>query len=156
MMKAGTLFLLFCLTCLMAHAQHYSGYYMSAPQLADFHHFKIHQKEHGSHLLVKGIIDKTELWEVPAHVLPRDSAQAIIAQFSDGKTIDHVYELDIAYDGASWRFYLLSYHDHERNHGAFKVIEEVFEDEETLKPSHIMSFEWYKSHLIHHQPAHSN
>lgn len=130
-------------------AQHYSGYYVSDPPLEEYHHFKIHQKDHGSHLMVKALMGKIELWETEATVLEKNESLPIIEQFANGAEIDFVYELNIAFDGTNWKFFMLSYHDHARNHGAFKVVEEVFESNDD-EADEVKRFEWYKSHHVHY------
>ncbi|GEM_PF-7132315 len=138
----------FTLFSVYASAQHYSGYYVSDPPLEDYHHFKIHQEHNGSELLVKGFSEHNELWSLRAPLLSETESQKLIEQFADHADIEKVYRISLLLDGADWEFLLLGYRDNKRDHGAFKVIEEIFEHEDDPEPELINKFEWYKSH--HH------
>ncbi len=149
-MKVKCLFLLLsCLYSLCSGAQHYSGYYVSDPPLEDYHHFKIHQAHHGSELLVKAFSERGELWEIQAPLLPDSESEKIIEQFAEHADIERVYQISLQVDGGDWEFFLLGYRDHERDHGAFMVIEEVFEHVADKDPDLIAKFEWFKSHHTH-------
>ncbi|MEQ9426149.1 MAG: hypothetical protein RJQ09_17125 [Cyclobacteriaceae bacterium] len=134
-----------------ANAQKLSGYYVSDPQMEDYHHFKVHQEDKAATgLMIKAFTSKSdELWQREARLIHGEEAEFVKRKFATGIVIDSVYKLNILMDGSDWEFYLLGYHDHSKDHGAFKVIEEVFAREGDESPLKIAQFEWYKSHHHH-------
>ncbi|MEQ6169019.1 hypothetical protein AAOE16_17600 [Ekhidna sp. MALMAid0563] len=150
MKTIATLLLFF--TALYVSSQYYSGYYVSAPQVHSFDHFKIkHKHDHtklDGNLIIHAYLDNDELWEQTAHFVSDDELrEKIITDYSHGEDIISVHMLKFLWDGNEWEYILLGYIAND-NHRHFIVIEEIFNDESETELLEFHRFDWVKGHHL--------
>ncbi|MEO9869469.1 hypothetical protein [Ekhidna sp.] len=150
-MKTVTNFLFLLLT-ITASGQFYTGYYVSAPQVHSFDHFKIkHKHDHtqlDGDLIIHAYLDRSELWEQKAHFVEDDEKrEQLIEDYSHGEDIISTHILKFMWDGNEWEYILLGYiGDDEHRH--FIVIEEIFNDDSETRLLEFNRFDWLKGHHI--------
>ena len=146
--------LILTVATLSSYSQVYSGYYVSAPQVHSFDHFKIKQ-EKNDHSKLEGDLEmhaycskKEELWEMTAEFV-QDSKRRdyLIEEYGNGKDIISVHELKFLWDGNEWEYFMLGYMGEDK-HRHFVVIEEIFNDESETELLEFSVFDWIKSHHI--------
>lgn len=144
----------FCLATFLAFSQYYSGYYVSAPQVHSFDHFKIKQtkldysKLEGDLEIHAYCSKKDELWEMTAtFVADETQRNYLINEYGDGKHIISVHALKFLWDGNEWEYFLLGYKGEDK-HRHFVVIEEIFNDETETELLAFSTFDWVKAHHI--------
>ncbi len=152
-MKKVTATITLSIAALFAFSQSYTGYYVSAPQVHSFDHFKMKQQKDESK--VEGDIElhaycskRDELWEMTA-VLVSDEEQRdyLISEYGEGKDIVSVHFLKFMWDGNEWEYFLLGYKGLDR-HRHFVVIEEIFNDETETQLLEFNVFDWVKAHHL--------
>ncbi|MEO1256737.1 MAG: hypothetical protein AAFY41_17885, partial [Bacteroidota bacterium] len=85
-------------------AQFYTGYYVSAPQVHAFSHFKIKQS-HGQtkldgDLKINAYIDHSQIWEqTAAYVSDEVERNRLIKEYSHGEEIISAHTLKFMWDG---------------------------------------------------------
>lgn len=138
---------------LFVFGQQYSGYYVSAPQVHEFDHFKMKQQKDPTK--VEGDIElhafcskKDELWEMTAEfVKDEERRNDLIREYGQGKNIISVHFLKFMWDGNEWEYFLLGYRGEDK-HRHFVVIEEIFNDETETQLLEFNTFDWVKAHHI--------
>lgn len=142
------------IAALFTYGQYYTGYYVSAPQVHDFDHFKIKQHKDG-HTKLDGDLEmhaycskKDELWEMTAeYVEEEDERNSLIKEYGNGKNIISVHFLKFLWDGNEYEYFLLGYQGDDK-HRHFVVVEEIFEDETETTLLEFNKFDWVKAHHI--------
>lgn len=142
------------LVTLFAYSQYFSGYYVSAPKVHSFDHFKIKQSKDGATKL-DGALDihaycskKDELWEmVGEYVSDNERRSFLIKEYGQDKDIISVHTLKFLWDGNEWEYFLLGYLGQDK-HRHFIVVEEIFNDETETELLAFSTFDWVKAHHI--------
>ncbi len=140
------------LSALNSTAQFYTGYYVSAPQVHAFDHFKIKQS-HGhtkvdGDLTIHAYMKHDEIWERTASfVSDKDMRDKLISAYSHGEDVISVHVLKFMWDGNEWEYILLGYLSQDK-HRHFIVVEEIFNDESESKLLEFNRFDWVKGHHI--------
>jgi len=158
-MKKIVATLILSIAVLFAFSQAYSGYYVSAPQVHSFDHFKIKQAK-ADHSKVTGDIDlhaycskKDELWNMKAlYVSDAEQRDYFIKEYGEEKDIVSVHFLKFPWDGNEWEYFLLGYIGEDK-HRHFVVVEEIFYDEKEAELLEFNKFDWVKAHHITQEGA---
>lgn len=154
MRKIGTTLFL-CLMAFWAIAQQYTGYYVSAPKVHSFDHFKIKQER--DETKIEGDLEvhafcskKMELWNNKATLVSEKSRRDyLIKEYGEGRYIVSVHFLKFPWDGNEWEYFLLGYMGEDK-HRHFVIVEEIFYDETEEKLLQFNKFDWTKAHHISH------
>jgi hypothetical protein len=142
------------LAALFAYSQYYSGYYVSAPQVHEFDHFKIKQ-EKNTQSKFEGDLDihaycskKEEIWEMVGTLVTDEERKSfLIQEYGQNKEIISVHALKFLWDGNEWEYFLLGYLGEDK-HRHFVVVEEIFNDESETELLSLSKFDWVKAHHI--------
>lgn len=132
--------------------QFYTGYYVSAPRVHDFDHFKIKQS-HGvtkldGDLTIHAYLDHDEIWvERAVSVEDQNERAELIESYGEGKEIISTHVLKFQWDGNEWEYILFGYLGNEK-HRHFVVIEEIFNDATETELLEFNTFDWVKGHHL--------
>lgn len=141
-----------------SNAQYYTGYYVSAPQVHSFDHFKIKQEKADSKLQgdlsIHAFDGKLELWNQTAAFVEDDNERLkIVESYQHEKEIVSVHVLKFMWDGNEWEYIMLGYMGDD-NHRHFIVIEEIFNDETETRRLEFNRFDWVKAHHLSTASSH--
>ena len=139
-------------SALGSKAQFYTGYYVSAPQVHAFDHFKIKQS-HGhtkldGDLNIHAFIGHKEIWDRTAEYVADDEERnRLISDYSHGEDVISVHILKFMWDGNEWEYILLGYIADDK-HRHFIIIEEIFNDDSETELLEFNRFDWVKGHHL--------
>ena len=140
------------LSVFSSSAQFYTGYYVSAPQVHAFDHFKIKQS-HGNtkldgDLTIHAFIEHKEIWDRTATFVSDDGErERLISTYNHGENVISVHVLKFMWDGNEWEYILLGYIAEDK-HRHFIIIEEIFNDDTETELLEFNRFDWVKGHHL--------